>query len=266
VRVLSEIAEPTQISLDEAKAQGPLRFVFGAIEMMKAKLPHGFDIEIRSQINPNLGLGSSAAVTTAMFAGLQQFTDDAEINARDIHCQALALVRKIQNRGSGADLAASAFGGMVHYQLGDDDQPKTIAPLSFNLPLGLCYAGYKTPTAQVLRMVAEAMQKEPQKYKDIYARMGGVAQGTIDAAQQMDWSNFHQLINQYQSLMQELGVSDQKLEELIRTALNDPSVESAKISGSGLGDCVVAIGGCPPSFTKAELARDGVRIEAMNEQ
>lgn len=78
-----------------------------------------------------LGLGSSAAIATALthafcrFAGLPAVTDAYNI-ARDAHA-------KFQGgRGSGADVAASFFAGLIEYRRADRAAPK---PLSW--PAGL---------------------------------------------------------------------------------------------------------------------------------
>ena len=263
VRVTSEITEATEITIEDARAEGPLRFVFGAVERLAAELPHGFDIEIKSDINPTLGLGSSAAVTVAMFAGLLKFIGADDLEPPKIHQLALELVRKIQGRGSGADLAASAFGGLSHYQIATEDTSAKVERLPDPGPMSLCYSGYKTPTGVVLEKIASEMRTNPAHYQTLYARMGDVAQKTIDAARQTDWPTFHQSIDAYQHLMAELGVSDDKLDELIVAARKHAGVKSAKISGSGLGDCIVAFGDCPPTHTPAILAIDSVRIEAI---
>ena len=57
--------------------------------------------------------------------------------------------------------------------------------------------------------------------------------------------------------MRELGVSDAKMEQMIESA---KGAMAAKISGSGLGDCVVALGKTPEGFTPVEIAQRGLVI------
>ena len=49
-------------------------------------------------------------------------------------------------------------------------------------------------------------------------------------------------MNIHQGLMQALGVSDQKLNNLLNQLGQYPGIMGAKISGAGLGDCIVGIG------------------------
>ncbi|MEO1285464.1 MAG: GHMP kinase, partial [Pseudomonadota bacterium] len=62
----------------------------------------------------------------------------------------------------------------------------------------------------------------------------------------------------YQDLMRRLGVSDDALDAAAARAERTPDVIGAKISGSGLGDCVLAIGSVPEGFQPVDLAHEGV--------
>jgi len=100
--------------------------VYGYPAQYAGRLAHGIRLTINSQIDPTLGLGSSAAVTAATLAALNFFvhqdvpTGAAGLHQRqlgDLHRTGLAVIRELQGRGSGADLAASLCGGMLAYQL-----------------------------------------------------------------------------------------------------------------------------------------------------
>ena len=280
VNVQSDICDPITMSIEDATATGPLRYVFGAIALYRDHLSYGFDITIASDINPTLGLGSSAAVTIAMLGGLHFLTahqQDASLPVSElskIHRQALGLVRSVQGRGSGADLAASLFGGMVAYQLpqallsGSDLSPHSCARID-KLPdppeMSLCYCGYKTPTGEVLKRIAERMVGKEAAFEALYGRMGAISAQTIDAVKKGDWTTFSHSINLYQDLMVELGVSDPALDDLIARARGSDHVSAAKISGSGLGDCIVAFGSPPEHHMAAILAPQGLRIDQSTE-
>lgn len=262
LQITSEIAPPAQIALQDLPVEGPYRFVSQAVALYRDHLSAGIALEITSQIDPTLGLGSSAAVTIATLGALKQLTNGTV----DLHAQALGIVRTIQGRGSGADLAASLHGGMIAYQLPAEmtsgvpgaDQHATCRPLPSPPQLSLRYAGYKTPTAEVLATIAAQMRGNEARFDRLYARMGRCAQATTDAALARDWDSFSELLQDYQVLMQDLGVSDPTLDQIITEAMVTPGVRAAKISGSGLGDCVVALGDVAPGFRAAPLAVKGL--------
>lgn len=264
VEIRSEIADPVLKSLDDLAPTGPMRFVEAALLQYRAQLT-GVSIDITSEINPTLGLGSSAAVTVATLAALNHMTGAGEGQSA-LHLRALSIVRAIQGRGSGADLAASLFGGMVAYQLpyhliqgtpALDAAPAQITPMPTPPALSLKYAGYKTPTAEVLARIAGEMERRPGEIAAIYARMGACATQATEAASAEDWQALAGHLNTYQGLMAELGVTDETLDQIIAGASGAMAV---KISGSGLGDCVVAMGDEPHGFTPAPLAAEGVII------
>ena len=49
-------------------------------------------------------------------------------------------------------------------------------------------------------------------------------------------------MNEHHHLQRELGVSTPLIEELIAHLCRDTEIYGAKISGSGMGDCVIAVG------------------------
>ena len=231
-----------------------LRFAIACLE----RYPHsrGVDITIDSNIDHTLGLGSSAAVTIALLGALARHTNSNE-SPQTLHAQALTIIRSLQGRGSGADLAASLHGGMIAYRNLPQTQIEVLPlpPTAFHL----CYAGYKTPTAEVLALIATRMADEPERYEQLYQDMGKSSAAAITAAQQHDWTTFYQQLDHYQQLMRELGVSDDTLERIITTAHEHRDCHAAKISGSGLGDCVLALADtAPTNFTAAPTAQDGL--------
>lgn len=249
--VTSEIAPSMTMPLDALVAEGPYRFVIASVLAYRDRLERGLKIDISSQIDHTLGLGSSAAVTVAMLAGLKGSTGD------DIHTQALKIIRDQQGRGSGADLAASLHGGVLSYQI-TGDGPAQMAPLPQAPRMSLFNVGYKTPTAEVLARVASAREKNPTEIDAIYKDMTDVSRQTIERIQGEGWDGIGPLLAEYQVLMAELGVSDTALEAAVVKATATNGVIGAKISGSGLGDCVLALGAVPVGFEPVEIATQGV--------
>ncbi|MEM7441069.1 MAG: mevalonate kinase [Pseudomonadota bacterium] len=261
--VHSDIAAPQTLPVNPwAAPEGPYRFVLAAFERHHAKLPGGATVHIRSEIDPTMGLGSSAAVTVA---ALGAFARLAGSEVTGLHTPALQIVRAIQGRGSGADLAASLMGGMLAYRLpGDmlttvpDRAAADITPLPVPPPLALGYCGYKTPTAEVLAQIADAMVGNEAAFDALYGRMGNCAAAAARAAQTQDWVAFSTALDAYQAMMEELGVCDETLARLVSQARRTDGVMGAKISGSGLGDCVLALGAVPEDFAPAPVAETGL--------
>lgn len=254
VEIHSEIADPLATRLGAMPSLGPYGYLVAAIRELE--VDHGIRISTRSQIDPTMGLGSSAAVTIAAIGALANaFGRDI-----DLHSTALSIVRDIQGRGSGADLAASLHGGMLNYQLRDPSGNAALCePMPVPPGLSLKYVGYKTKTGDVLEKVAWAASKEPRYYARVYEEMRLCAEAGVMNAKAEDWPALAADLDAYQGLMMALGVSDENLEALVMDARAKGAM-AAKISGSGLGDCVLAFGNAPEGFTPAILASRGLVI------
>lgn len=271
VKIDSELAQYSA-SLDELKAEPALSFVLTAIERQLARLPAGFELVIRSEFSHMIGLGSSAAVTAAVVTALHCYIGNAS-NGQDCHDplvlfnEALAVVHQVQGgRGSGTDLVASVYGGVVGYTVASPDGPPRIRVLRGIPSISLFYVGYKMKTPDVLKLVEGYALQAPALYDELYRLMGKTTEQAELAVDSADWPQFGRLMNIYQGLMDALGVNDRQLAEIIYTVRSTPEVLGAKISGSGLGDCVLALG-CPANLQLAyeqipvTVSAEGVTVE-----
>lgn len=223
-------------SLDLLRVDPRFRFVLAAVSLFKERVPSGFSLTIDSDFSHQVGLGSSAAVTVAVLAVLNYWLEQ-QCDAQQLFAQSRQTLLEVQGRGSGADLAAAIEGGLVGYRQSGERQ-------RFEPPaqIGLYYSGYKVKTPLVLQRVAQASERFPQLYAELYQLMSLCADQACEAAQRGDWPQLGGLMNLYQGLMDALGVNDAKLSEMVYTLRQSESVLGAKISGSGLGDCVISLG------------------------
>ena len=122
-------------------------------------------------------------------------------------------------------------------------------------PLTLLYAGYKTPTPEVIAFVESRFAAEPARLAALDDRAGALARDAFSAADDDDWPRFAACMEENQRVMEEYGVADARLRELLAVLRATPGILGAKISGSGLGDCVLALGtpSAPPATDAPSL-------------
>lgn len=240
VRVLSALGE-YRGTLDSLPDAPELAFVVAALRRWSDQLPGGCELRIEADFSHTVGLGSSAAVVAAVTTALARFAGQS--TAPDALFEpALAVIHEVQQgRGSGTDLAASLFGGLIAYRM----QPRRLEPLPGLPPLGLWYVGYKMKTPAVLALVERSRDRYPELYRGLDRLMADCSERAVSAIQQQDWSALGELINIYQGLMDALGVCDGKLAALVYRLREGTGVYGSKISGSGLGDCVLTLGHDP---------------------
>ncbi|MDD9899415.1 MAG: hypothetical protein OXT65_00360 [Alphaproteobacteria bacterium] len=187
-------------------------------------------IDITSDIPPTYGFGSSAALVAALVKALyalQGKTADFTAMFSAGHAAILAT----HGRGSGADLAA-ALADMPFVVF--DPQEKTVQPFDMAFCVQAIYTGYKTPTPQVLEKVYATVAANDRAA--IMADMAACVRAFITTPNVDS-------IRQYQSCMSRLEVICPATQSAL--ALLEENGTAAKISGSGLGDCVVGFSAAP---------------------
>jgi mevalonate kinase len=223
--------------LDTLPIEPPFHFALKTLEFFQSQLPCGINIDIQSEIDPKKGLGSSAALVLALLVGLFRLIKQKTPPKKELFLKARRIIRSLQGRGSGSDVVASLYGGLIAYS----PKKEEVTPIENVFSFCTIYAGYKTPTAQVIKLLEQAALKDPQKYKNLYQKIGEVTERGILALKTHNTSDFIQAFLENQSLMVDLGVSDQTLDTIIEELHTNPYILGAKISGSGLGDCVLGL-------------------------
>lgn len=236
-----------------------LRFVLEPLQHYAPQFAHGWTLRIESDFPADWGLGSSAAVLAACISGLERLLQQNWSIWQKFEFGHQCIL-SIQGRGSGADLAACLVGGIVYFH----PQQQRIERLNHALELSLVYAGYKTPTAEVLAWVAQNWQTRPQDLAKLYQKMGEITERTYQAITENHRADLHQAFADYQACLNQLGVTDHTLEKLLHELHR--YLPAAKISGSGLGDCLVGLGHLPSSAFRDYLNTHTVPCSATAQQ
>lgn len=217
-----------------------LRFVCAAIKPHLHCLSTGFDLQIHSPLSHKQGLGSSAAVTVATLAAIRHWLR-LPTHTTCMLQEAVAAVRQAQNGlGSGADVAASIVGGLLAFRC--LPCPNIVQQFAQTPPILLFYCGYKTPTPQVIDHVQQQHRHNMAAYAKICNAMDRLVTQALPICAQQKWRQLGPLLNQGHTLLAQLGVSTPLLNSMANTLHTTPNIWGAKISGAGLGDCVVAVG------------------------
>jgi mevalonate kinase len=236
-----------ETDLDSLAMNSKLKFVMAAILEYRGRFKTGFALEFRSEFSHTIGFGSSATITVITHAAIRQWLGDAD-DKHTLFDAARKTIRDVQGAGSGADVAASVFGGVVGYRA----EPLEFFPFAVSRPLTAVYSGSKMPTPEVIAIVEARRKKEPEKFDAIFSAMERTSCDAMDALKTEDWQRVGVILNEAQSLMEAIGVSNEALAEIVRDLRADPGILGAKISGSGLGDCAVGLG----------RARENLRVGA----
>lgn len=236
VFIESDLGE-TSFSLDNIPIVKPWHFIQTTIKHMAPQIKTGLSLRVSSQFKSTLGFGSSAALTASLVDALHQWLQ-LPIDQLTLIQKAGKIIHQVQGKASLTDLATSIHGGLIAYC------PKTckIIPLDIQLPLHAIYCGYKTPTPQVIDYVDQKRQKYPRKFKQIDACIAQMVEQTIRACNNHNLVEIGKLMNQHQLCFDKMGICTPEINTILHVLNEDQSILGAKISGSGLGDCVIALG------------------------
>ncbi len=246
-------------------AERPFHFAGAAIKAAGGEeLTTGFDLSMEADMSPDVGLGSSAAVTVAVYAAVYTYVYGRVPDKKLLWRSCRDIIRSEQGRGSGADAAASVYGGVVLYE----QNGGMLKQFTHNLPeMSLFYVGYKTPTAGVIEIVEKKRLQSLAMFHGLDKRMDQATKLAATAIRNGDLGALGVALQAGQEIMRGYGVCDENLETLIACLTALEGVVAAKISGSGLGDCVLALGAVPESagipFRQIPVAIDpkGVLVE-----
>jgi len=280
LRIVSDLG-PYEAPLGALKDHPDFRFVLDAVRQYP--LERGVELKIESEFSSDIGFGSSAAVTVATHAALMNNPPRPSLCSghpshggdllnspppegcpqggvgsfhltfsNELFKRSLATIHRVQGRGSGADVAASVFGGVVAYRA----EPLEIVSLKQSFPLTAVYSGSKMKTADVIRYLEERRALNADYFERIFDRMDTSVGEVMD-----DFSQLGRMLILNQKLMEEMGLCNAALAEIIEgfKTLGAP----AKISGSGLGDCAIGLGSFPAdrkhSVYPLMVSSEGVR-------
>jgi mevalonate kinase len=226
-----------QTTLSDLGVEKPFQFVLAAIKHYQGIIHHGFELDITSDFSHQVGLGSSAAVTVATLTVIMKWLN-IKLTSIDVIRLGRNIIREVQGVGSGADVAASVLGGMVAFH----SQPLMAEKLPSLYPLTVLYSGFKTTTVDAIQQVQTRFADHASILKSICNAIGECAQEGIQFARQAMWGKLGVTMNAQQGLLASLGVSLPLLQDLVEGLRQGTDIKGAKISGSGLGDCVVGLG------------------------
>lgn len=222
----------------QALARGT-RFIESALAVFRERLglDRGVQIETRSDFASTLGLGSSSATVACTLFGLAALFQ-VDLTPRRLFDLGLEAVLRVQQTGSGFDLAAAVYGGTLFY---DNRPPRLIVPLDVPaLPLVVAYTGVKADTPAYVRRVGALCENWPTAMTRIFDAMEQLVMDGRSALEQADWVRLGQLMDMQHGLVHAIGVDTLETVRLIFPA-RAAGAYGAKLSGAGGGDCIIIL-------------------------
>jgi phosphomevalonate kinase len=201
-----------------------------------------------------LGLGSSAALTIGLLGALLAYAGKTILHDKDylqLFNLAVRAHRAAQgNLGSGIDIAASAFGGVVQYRvnLHSAGQKPEIARLHFpgELRMLIVWTGKSASTKEFVNCVNVFREKKPHDFNSIMGGMTEISSAGCEALKTGKTAFFLEIVRQYYQKMDELGkrcdIPIISAEHRRIAGIVQSNGAVYKPSGAGGGDLGIAFG------------------------
>lgn len=215
----------------------PLKKLFDLLEdtLGISHLP-AMKIRITSTLPAGAGMGSSAAVSVATIRAISRFLG-IPLQNEQINQIAYEVEKVYHGTPSGIDNTVITYQMPIYFvrQL-----PPQIIPLKTPLTLVIANSGEGASTAEMVAGVRQRWQENPQRYEQIFSRIGSIVNSAKKLLENGEWRQLAPLMNENHHLLQEMGVSSPSLDRLVNAAFECGAL-GAKLTGGGGGGNIIAL-------------------------
>lgn len=247
-----------QLRLAETGDDNPLALIV-RLTLAQIGLPADPDwqINLRSDIPIASGLGSGAAVSTALVRAIFRHTGHA-LEPERISQLVYRSEELHHGTPSGIDNSVVAYAKPIWFVRGQPPLPFVPA---HPFTIAIADSGIASPTKETVGDVRRAWQAAPETSEQIFDQIGTIAVEARRCIETGAVARLGPLFNRNQTLLESLGVSSEALARLVDAARRTGAL-GAKLSGGGRGGNVIALVDAKTALAveKAFLAAGAKRV------
>ncbi len=224
-------------SLAAAPADQPLALVARlTLATLGIKAIPDWRIDLRSQVPIASGMGSGAALATALVRCIFDHVGQSPI-PEQVSSLVFESERLYHGAPSGIDNTVIAHGVPIWFVKGETPQPFT-PPRPFTIVIA--DSGVRSPTKETVGAVRRAWQADPLAYEHCFDEIASLTHDARRAIEAGDWPRLGSFFDRNHELLARLDVSLPVLERLVDAARRAGAL-GAKLSGGGRGGNVIAL-------------------------
>lgn len=200
-------------------------------------------ITIDSDVPAERGMGSSASTAVALVRALYAYFEHPL--TRTTLLKTVDISEKIiHGKPSGLDSATASANNPIWFK-----KDGTIKPLPINVDAYLIISdsGIKGKTSKAVEIVKNKLRFDSDS-RLLIEKLGELTSQTATVLRQNDVSTLGKILTEAHTNLRQLGVSHPAVEKLIKIA-NDSGALGSKLTGGGLGGCVISLA---PNLPAAE--------------
>jgi mevalonate kinase len=216
---------------------GPLQAtVANVLAYLGLTADHDLAVSVESSIPMARGLGSGAAVSTAMTRALAQHFS-RQLTAGEISQLVYETEKLHHGTPSGIDNTVIAYERPVQFVRGE--RPETVR-VGRSLLLIIADTGVESPTREVVGAVRRAWEGARERYDALFDAVGDIVAEVRRAIERGELREVGRLLDENHRLLQDTGVSSSRLDALVFAARRHGAL-GAKLSGAGRGGNMIAL-------------------------
>ncbi len=194
----------------------------------------GIKINVESEIPLGVGLGSSSACCVAGAAAISKLFEN--ISKDEILKLAIEAERTIFQNTSGADCTVCTYGGLMEYDKKNGFSKIESEP---NFHLVIANSNIEHSTKNVVSEVRKFKEKNEKEFSKLCEDESDLIENVLELLKENNVKDIGQKIIQNQEYLETIGISNEKLRDMIQIGQN--SSFGAKITGAGGGGCIFSL-------------------------
>lgn len=195
----------------------------------------GIDINLISEVQYGIGLGSSAACCVATIAAVDSLFHEPD--KLWVCTKAVESERLVHKNSSGGDCYISTFGGVIYY---NKNKGFKKIELRKDLSLIIVSTGIKHSSGNLISSVKRFKDDNASLFKELASCADNICQNARTAINIGDEKKIGKLMNKNHALLQQLRVSHKKIDQIAKICIKNGAL-GAKITGAGGGGSMIAL-------------------------
>ena len=217
-----------------SEIDSPLKPFYYLANKMIQNQNTGIKIIVESEIPLGVGLGSSSACCVAGAAAISRlFSDTSKEKILEL---AIEAEKTIFQNTSGADCTVCTYGGIMEFS---KENGYTKIKSEPNFHLVIANSNIEHSTELVVNEVKSFKEKNEEGFSKLCDNETNLVEDVLELLKENNTKKLGEKINQNQKYLEAIGVSNEKIKEMIQIGIK--SSFGAKITGAGGGGCIFAL-------------------------
>lgn len=209
----------------------------GVLDAMNVK--DKYDVYLEGDLPTFGGLGSSAAFCVGLVRAVAEEKGMA-ITDREVNKYAYEGEKTFHGNPSGIDNVMATYGGIILFRKGTGESFFERLEVGKKLDIVVGFTGKLSRTTKMIESVRKYKEDDEQQWTQLMDQVSDLVYRGKNAVEKGKIEELGKLMNENQTLLSEIGVSDELNDKIIKIML-DAGALGSKLTGGGGGGCCIAL-------------------------